>query len=125
MVESERQNQASPYYALYQSEKAKRELAEKQIAAVRENKVARADDRRVDSMERTRDLMGRDVWFQLSRDQKVASLGVEPSSVDMVQLRALFGKHSDAALAVDYMKTNPYRYRQLREVAKALDVTGK
>jgi hypothetical protein len=125
MVESDVRNQQNEYYLLYEAQKKEMELLKAQLGAVRENKVARTDNRTVDSMERVRDQMGRATWFQLSRDQKVASLGVEPSSVDMVQLRALFGKHTDTALAVDFMKTNPYRYRQLREVALALDVTGK
>lgn len=125
MVESDARNQSNEYFHLYEAQKKETELLKAQLGAVRENKVARTDSRVVTSMERVRDTMGRSTWFQLTRDQKVASLGVDPSSVDMVQLRNLFGKHTDTAYAVDYMKTNPFRYRQLREVAKALDVTGK
>jgi hypothetical protein len=115
----------NPSHQLYLAAQKENELLKAQLGAVRENKVARTDTRTVDSMERVRDLMGRATWYQLSRDQKVASLGVEPSSVDHVQLRKLFSKETDSGYAVDFMKTNPFRYRQLREVAKALDVTGK
>ncbi|MGA8742978.1 MAG: hypothetical protein WB561_17460 [Terracidiphilus sp.] len=124
-IESEAVLANNPSHQLYLQAKQENALLKAQLGAVRENRTAKADNRTVDTMERVRDTMGRATWFQLSRDQKVASLGVEPSSVDMVQLRTLFGKHTDTALAVDFAKTSPYRYKQLREVAKALDVTGK
>src|ERR1017187_7360889 len=50
-IESDQRNQSNEYFHLYQQEKARRELAEKQIGAVRENRVAKADTRTVDTME--------------------------------------------------------------------------
>ena len=76
-------------------------------------------------MEQVRDRMGRATWFQLSEAGKLTALGLDPSSVDKTQLRSLFGKSTDTAFAVDFMKTNPHRYKQLRQAALALDITGK
>jgi hypothetical protein len=50
---------------------------------------------------------------------------LDPASVDKAQLRTLFGRNTDTAAAVDFSKVNPYRYKQLREAALALNITGK
>jgi hypothetical protein len=125
MVESDQRNQSNEYFHLYQQQKQEAEALKAQLGAVRENRTAATDKRTVTSMERTRDLMGRATWFQLSEAQKITALGVDPASVDKAQLRTLFGKATDTSAAVDFMKTNPYRYKQLREVALALNITGK
>jgi hypothetical protein len=36
-----------------------------------------------------------------------------------------FGRNTDTAAAVDYAKVNGYRYKQLRQAALALNITGK
>ena len=96
-----------------------------QLGAVRENRAAKADTRTVDTMEQVRERVGRATWFQLSESGKLTALGLDPSTVDKMQLRTLFGAKTDTALAVDFAKTNPYRYRQLRQAALALNITGK
>jgi chorismate mutase len=125
MVESDQRNQQNEYYHLYLQEKQAREAAEAANKAVRDNHTARADTRTVTTMERTRDLMGRAAWFQLTEAQKISALGVDPATVDKQLLRTLFGKNTDTAAAVDYAKANPYKYKQFREVSLALDITGK
>jgi hypothetical protein len=124
-VESDQRNQANEFFHLYQQEKARRELAEKQISAVRENRTARSDMRTVDTMEQVRGRMGHAAWFQLSEAQKLSALGLDPASIDKSQLRTLFGRHTDTAAAVDFAKVNQYRYAQLRQAALALNITGK
>lgn len=125
MIESDQRKQSNEYYHLYEQQRAENEALKAQLGAVRENKTARTDTRRVDSMEMVRDRMGRAQWFQLSEAQKLTSLGLDPQTVDKQQLRSLFGAKSDGSYAVDFQKTNPFRYRQLREAALALNVTGK
>jgi hypothetical protein len=125
MVESDQRNQQNEFFHLYNKEKAARESAEAQLGAVRDGRTARADARTVDSMEQVRDRMGRPTWFQLSEAGKLTALGLDPSTVDKTQLRSLFGAKSDCAYAVDFQKVQPYRYRQLKQAALALNITGK
>ncbi len=125
MVESNQRNQQNEFFHLYQQQKAETEALKAQLGAVRENRTAKADTRTVDSMEQVRDRMGRATWFQLPESGKLTALGLDPSTVDKTQLRALFGRHTDTSLAVDFQKTNPYRYRQLKQAALALNITGK
>jgi hypothetical protein len=125
MVEADTRKQSNEYYHLYNQEKQAREAAEAQLTAVRENRTARADTRTVDTMEMVRERVGRTTWFQLTEAQKLTALGLDPASVDKVQLRTLFGKNTDTAAAVDYARAQPFRYKQLRQAALALNITGK
>jgi hypothetical protein len=124
-LESNQRNQNNEFYHLYTAQKAENEALKAQLGAVRENREARSDKRTVDTMEQVRDRMGRATWFQLTEAQKLSALGLDPSTVDKNQLRTLFGAKSDGSYAVDFQKTNPYRYKQLREAALALNITGK
>ena len=125
MVESDQRNQNNEYFHLYNQQKAEAEALKTQLGAVRENRTARADTRTVDTMEQVRERVGRANWFQLSEAGKLTALGLDPATIDKAQLRTLFGKHTDTAAAVDFSKVNGYRYKQLRQAALALDITGK
>lgn len=125
MVESEAVKEQNEYYHLYNQEKAAREAAETALKAVRENRTARADTRTVDTMEQVRERVGRAAWFQLSEAGKLAALGLDPATIDKPQLRKLFGRHSDGVFAVDYQKVQPYKYKQLKQAALALNITGQ
>jgi hypothetical protein len=124
-VESDQRNQNNEYYLLWEQQKQENALLKTQLGAVRDNKAAAVDNRVVPTLEMTRDRMGRSTWAQLNTNQRIAAIGVQPDSVDRPQLAKLFGRNADHVYASDLMKTSPYRYRQLREVAKILDVTGK
>ena len=123
-VESEARKQSNEYFHLYEAQKTEIEALKAQIGAVRENRVAKTDDRVVPTMERTRDLMGRAVYYQLSEAQKLSANGIDPN-VDRNRLRELFGRNASTAAAVDLMKVDPFKYRQFREAAKILNITGK
>jgi hypothetical protein len=125
MLESDARNQSNEYYRLWEQQRQENEALKAQLGAVRENRVARADTRTVDTMEQVRDRIGRAAWFQLPESGKLTAMGLDPASVDKQQLRDLFGRHTDTALAVDLMKTSPYRYKQLKQAALALNITGK
>jgi hypothetical protein len=124
-VEAEARKQDNEYYHLYEQQKAETEALKAQLGAVRENRAAKADTRTVDTMEMIRKRVGRATWFQLSEAGKLSAMGLDPASVDKNQLRTLFGASTDTAFAVDFMKTNPYCYRQLKQAAMALNITGK
>lgn len=123
--ESNERKQSNEYYHLYENQKLEIEALKAQAKAVNDNRTAAKDERVVTSMERCRDLMGRATWQQLSTNQRIAAIGVEPQSVDRKQLEDLFGRNASSTYASDLIKTSPYRYRQLREVAKIMNVTGK
>jgi hypothetical protein len=125
MLESDARNQSNEYYRLWEQQRQENEALKAQLGAVRENRAARADTRTVDTMEQVRDRIGRAAWFQLPESGKLTAMGLDPASVDKQQLRSLFGRHTDTALAVDLMKTSPYRYKQLKQAALALNITGK
>jgi len=123
-VESNARNQSNEYYHLYEAQKKENAALQAQLGAVRENRAAKADTRTVDTMEQVRSRLGHAAWFQLSEAQKLNALGLD-NTVDREQLRRLFGRNTDTAYAVDFMKTNPYRYKQLRQASLALNITGK
>ena len=127
MIQSEAAKESNEYYHLYNQEKQARETAEATLKAVRENRTVAAntvDHRHTVTAERARDLMGRNQWFCLTDAQKIQAVDVDPSSVDRLQVRALFGKGADSHTAVDFQRSNPRRYAALREVAKVLNIYG-
>ena len=123
-VASESAKQSNEFFHLYEAQKKENEALKAQLGAVRENRAAKTDDRVVPTMERTRDLMGRAVYYQLSEGQKLSANGIDPN-VDRNRLRELFGRNPSTSAAVDLMKVDPFKYRQFREAAKILNITGK
>ena len=116
----------NPSHQLYLQAKQENEALKTALGAVRENRAAKAaDTRTVDTMEQVRGRMGHAAWFQLSEAGKLTALGLDPNTVDRAQLRTFFGRNTDTAAAVDFSKVNGYRYKQLRQAALALNITGK
>lgn len=113
---------ATGYRALYESEKVKRELAESTLAGIRANQqnVSGKDNTRpAITTEQAKARMGLRAWNAQSTAQRVAALGVEPSAENLEAAKKVFGRGAPTALANDLMKSNPARYRLLREVALA------
>lgn len=125
MLEGERQKQMNPYVGLYEKSQAEIATLRAQLGAVQERQTAAKDDRHPPTYEMVRDRVGRATWFQLSEGQKLQAMGIDPQTFDKAQARAMFGRNPDTALAVDFKKVNPFRYRQLKEGAMALGITGK
>ena len=121
---SEAAKEANEYYHLSEAQKKEIEALKAQLGAVRENRAAKTDERVVPTMENVRDLMGRGAYYQLSEGQKLSANGIDPS-VDRNRLRELFGRNPSTSAAVDLMKVDPFKYRQYREAAKILNITGK
>jgi hypothetical protein len=126
-LEGERDLANNPYYNLYQQEKAAHAATSATLGAVKQNRtIAAANDNyhHTVTAERAREMMGREEWFMCTAAQKIQAMDIEPKSVDMAQVRALFGRGADGIAAVDFQKANPKRYAALREVAKALNIYG-
>lgn len=60
----------------------------------------------------------------LTRDQKLQSLGVDPAAVSDSALKKLFGKGNDGVAAKDLHLSNPLQYRTLREASLILNLYG-
>jgi hypothetical protein len=56
----------------------------------------------------------------MTHPQRIAAVGVDPATVDPIQLGKLFGRNSDHKMATDLQRANPRKYAELREVAKIL-----
>ena len=74
--------------------------------------------------ERFKAMTGKVEFLNLTRDQKLAGMGLDPKAISDSQLRQTFGKGADAALGADLMKVSPLRYRQLKEAALVLNIYG-
>jgi hypothetical protein len=55
----------------------------------------------------------------LTDAQKIAALGVDPSTVNLVEAKKIFGRGADAQLGIALMKSDPTRYKVLKESALA------
>lgn len=54
--------------------------------------------------------------------QRLASIGVDHTTVDKVELASLFGHTSDHKRASDHQRANPRDYATKREAAKILGI---
>jgi hypothetical protein len=63
-------------------------------------------------------------FLNMTRDQKIQSLGVDPATVTDGALKKLFGRSNDGIAAKDLHLSNPLQYRQLRECALILNKFG-
>jgi hypothetical protein len=124
-LESNQRNQSNEYFHLYEAQKAELAALRNQLGSVRDNRVAASDMRSVDRMETVRARLGELAWAQLTMNGRLQAQGIDPQSADPQLLRRLFGRDTETGFAVDYEKSNPFKYKQLREAAKTLNITGK
>ena len=111
--------EAVNYQELYQEQRAESERLKGIIAAARlAPQPARNDDRRPTvSAEHVRRSLGPLALHKMTRDEKVASVGVDPRSVTDSALKMLFGRGNDGVAAKELRLTDPAKYRTLREAA--------
>jgi hypothetical protein len=112
---------------LYKAERQQRQVAEQQLEAIRTQGVKHnspAGGPPV-SAEQAKARAGAHQWLHKMTDaQKIAALGVDPSTVNPKEAAKLFGRGADTKLATDLHKADPAKYRVLREVAIALGSYG-
>ena len=63
-------------------------------------------------------------FLNLSRDEKLRALKIDPTTVSDDDLHRIFGRGANGAIGADLMKVNPGRYRLLREAAQILNIYG-
>jgi hypothetical protein len=124
-IEPIREIVASDYEQLYYQSQEKIQELENVIKASRIKPVSEhpsKDAKPGMTDEKLRAQIGANAYGNLSRADKVAALGVDPSTVDEVFLRKCFGKSNSGVEAKELFNSNPLRYRVLKEVAKALNI---
>jgi hypothetical protein len=74
--------------------------------------------------DRLKAMLGPVGFLRASRAEKLTGLGLNPSEISDAGLTKLFGKGNNGKESSDLHKTNPFRYRQLREAAIVLNLYG-
>lgn len=116
----------SDYKLLYEQQQAELESLKNLVAATRVTQqsagIPDKDRKPVVSAERARGLVGELAWSKMTDAQRVASLGIDPGTLDHGLLRRAFGRGGDSRLAQDLYKTSPFKYRTFKEAAIALNI---
>jgi hypothetical protein len=71
---------------------------------------------------RLKAMVGPVKFLQMTRSEKLVGLGLNPAEVDDEFLKRCFGRGNDGKAAQELYKSNPFRYRQLREAADILSI---
>jgi hypothetical protein len=72
--------------------------------------------------ERFKALVGPVAVLQMTRQEKLSGLGLDPSSVSDDYLKQVFGRGADGAFGQELIRTSPQRYYLLREAAIILGI---
>jgi hypothetical protein len=70
--------------------------------------------------EQLRAQVGPIAWHKMTEQEKIAGLGLNPAEIDRDFLKKCFGRGNDCRTASELHKSDPLRYRRLREVAIAI-----
>jgi hypothetical protein len=121
----EESKRGTSFKSLYEAERQRRELAETQLGAVRDqrSKSATTGPNPHVLITRAKASVGEHIWNQKFTDsQKLAAVGIAPESVDLKEAQRVFGRGAKSQLGIDLSKASPERYRTLKLAALA---TGK
>ncbi len=117
---------SSDYKLLYEQQQAELESLKNLVAATRITQQSAGtpdkDRKPVVSADRARALVGELAWSRMTDAQRIASLGIDPGTLDHGLLRRAFGRGGDSRLAQDLYKTSPFKYRTFKEAAIALNI---
>jgi hypothetical protein len=72
--------------------------------------------------EQLRAQVGPLAWHKMGEVEKLAGLGLNPAEIDRDFLKRCFGRSNDSRLGSELMKSDPLRYRRLKEASVALDI---
>lgn len=110
----------STYEAMYLAERAKADQLREVLAAARINPdrpTAKEAGGPTKSAEQVKAQLGQVQMLNLTREQKLAALGVVDATVTDEFLRCLFGRSNTGQLAKDLHITSPARYALLKQCA--------
>jgi uncharacterized membrane protein YccC len=127
-LEQAAKDESNPYKKLYEAERQQREIAESTLASIRTQGIKHGGGGTGGapvSAAQAQARAGQFQWLHKMTDaQKIAALGIPPESVSVKEAAKLFGRGADTKLVNDLHKSDPTRYRILREVARAVGVYG-
>jgi hypothetical protein len=112
----------NPYKAMYEREREQREIVENTLQSIRAQgqKSSTSAGGPPVSAAQAQARAGAHEWnHRLTDSQKIAALGVDPSTVNLAAAKKIFGRGADAKLGIDLMKSDPSRYKVLKQVALA------
>jgi hypothetical protein len=117
--------ESNPHVQALEAEREKTRLLEAQLAALRSRgPVAPPSGKAPFNAAQVRGRLGAS-FYQMSQSQKILAAGVDPSTVNVHELKKLFGRGADTAMALDRSRQNPSDYARLRELARLLDLDGR
>ena len=122
LLERSAGDENNPYKRMYEEQLKRAEVAESTLTSVREQgqKHSTPAGGPPVSAEQAKARAGNLAWLhQMTDVQKVAALGVDPSTVSLKEAKQVFGKGADPKLGSDLMKVDPARYKTLKQVALA------
>lgn len=116
--------ESNPHYMALQQANEKNRQLEAQIAALSSRGPVSAPSATAPfNAAQVRGRLG-STFYSLSNSQKISAAGVDPASVNIAELKKLFGRGSDSKAALDYSRQAPSDYSKKRELAKLLDIYG-
>jgi hypothetical protein len=119
---------SNSYKLLYEREREQRELAESTLASIRTQGIKHGGGGTGGapvSAAQAKARAGEHAWnHRLTDAQKIAALGVPPESVNVNEARKVFGRGADPKLGSDLHKSDPVKYRTLKQVALAVGSYG-
>jgi hypothetical protein len=126
-LEQAAKDESNPYKKLYEAERQQREIVENTLQSIRTQGVKSSTSAGGPpvSAAQAKARAGAHEWnHRLTDNQKIAALGIAPDSVSTKEAAKVFGRGADTKLATDLHKSDPSRYRILREVAIAVGSYG-
>jgi hypothetical protein len=114
-------DESSPYRKMYSESAERVRQLEAQLSATQESRV-RNDEHVIvttaDAVQRRDPL----AWHKMTIQQRLASVGVDPATVDKAEVARFFGKDSDHKAASDLHRSNQRRYKLMKESARILGI---
>lgn len=118
--------QPTDFETLYKAQQVEIDDLKAVISAARLNgtgSASKLDDRKPSvTAERFKRMVDPVAFLRMTRNEKLAGIGVDPASVSDERLKALFGRGNNGREASELHKLNPYRYKILREAAEILNL---
>ncbi len=114
---------SNPYRRLYGDQQERIKQLEAQLQATQQSRV-RSNEHVIVTTAEAVQKSDPLAWHKMSPEQRLASIGVDHTTIDKKELASLFGKKSDHKKASDLMRVDQRRYKQLREASKILGIYG-
>jgi hypothetical protein len=126
-LEADKQRAADPYYQENLRLREELRIARMQTEAIKAGRVNVGNDTRpAIDVNTARARLGEFEWnVKLTDAGRLQAIGVDPSTVTAAtraEILELFGPKASSARACDLMKANAGRYRQLKEIGRALRI---